>query len=129
MTPPDVYRKLPRCLHLRRSSDFSRNRRTGVRARTPHFVVCRSDGPEGGTRLGLVVGRRVGSAVERNRVKRRLREIFRLNRSLMPEASDLVIVALPGAVDLGYEDMEKEILGCLTGQGKGRTGRKEPRPG
>jgi len=46
-------------------------------------------------RLGLSVSRRVGSAVTRNRIKRRLREAFRLNRHALPTGVDLVVAVRP----------------------------------
>lgn len=51
----------------------------------------RTVGPEG-WRLGLAVTKKTGSAVQRNRVKRVLREFFRLHRALMPDAVDVVAV-------------------------------------
>lgn len=52
------------------------------------------------SRLGLSVGRRVGSAVRRNRVKRLLREAYRLTRHELPRGYDLVVVVHP------HEEME-----------------------
>ncbi|MEA3509339.1 MAG: ribonuclease P protein component, partial [candidate division NC10 bacterium] len=49
-------------------------------------------GPGTRRRLGVAVSNRVGGAVARNRMKRRLREHFRLNRDLMPKGLDLVVV-------------------------------------
>ena len=76
-----------------------------------------------------MVGRKVGSAVLRNGVKRRLREIFRQNRERVPASADIVMVALPGAAVLGYEEMQREILGCISRLVKTAPERKEPRPG
>jgi ribonuclease P protein component len=47
------------------------------------------------TRLGLSVSRKVGSAPHRNRIKRRIREAFRLNRPSLPVGYDLVVVVRP----------------------------------
>jgi ribonuclease P protein component len=53
------------------------------------------------SRLGLVVSRRVGGAVERNRVKRVVREWFRQNRTQLPFTADLVVIARKDAARLG----------------------------
>jgi ribonuclease P protein component len=59
-------------------------------------------------RLGLVVTRRLGKAVKRNRVKRLLREFFRRHKTELP-AVDLVIMAKKGAAVLGYHQVEEEL--------------------
>jgi ribonuclease P protein component len=51
--------------------------------------------------------------VARNRVKRRLREIFRIDGQRFPDGTDVVVVALPGAALLGYDEIRKQILDCL----------------
>lgn len=60
--------------------------------------------------MGLTVSRRVGGAVVRNRVKRRIREWFRGNREILPEGLDLVVIARRGAGELSGT----EIAGRLT---------------
>ena len=60
-------------------------------------------------RLGLTVSRRVGGAVVRTRVKRRLREWFRRHRALIPRGKDLVIIARPAAAAAGAEELEREL--------------------
>ena len=63
---------------------------------------------EGHPRLGLVVTRRLGKAVQRNRVKRLLREFFRRHQTGLP-AFDLVIMAKKGAQALSYHQVEEEL--------------------
>ena len=102
--------RLPRGARLRDARDFARVNRDGQRRATPHFVaVCapaRADGPP---RLGLAVSRRVGNAVARNRVKRRVREWFRRNRRLLPAASDWVVIARSGAAELDAAATASEL--------------------
>jgi ribonuclease P protein component len=82
---------------LRKHSDFERVYKQGRRHFSPHmtvFFLRRAAGalPQEGSRIGFTVGRVLGAAVERNRIKRRLREAVRLRRSLLE-------LALEGAVD------------------------------
>jgi ribonuclease P protein component len=68
---------------------------------------------EGGPRLGITVTRRVGNAVARNRVKRRVRECFRRRRSELDRPVDVVVIARRGAVDLESEQVESELATLL----------------
>jgi ribonuclease P protein component len=92
---PDARRR-----RLSRSGDFDRVYREG-NSRGNRFLVLHSfaraeDDRGNGTRLGLSVGRRIGKAVTRNKVKRAVREAFwELSESFPPE-HDYVIVARPG---------------------------------
>ena len=61
-----------------------------------------------GPRLGLVVTKRLGKAVQRNRVKRLLREFFRRHRKHLPPI-DLVVMAKKGAEGLVYHQVEEEL--------------------
>ena len=65
--------------------------------------------PSGPTRLGLTVSRKIGGAVARNRVKRILREFFRLSYDLWPFPVDLVVVARQGAAKLSYAELADEL--------------------
>jgi ribonuclease P protein component len=62
-------------------------------------------------RLGVTVSRRVGGAVVRNRVKRRLREWFRTSRVRAVGAVDLVVIARPAAATLTSEALRRELDG------------------
>lgn len=61
-------------------------------------------------RLGVTVSRKVGVAVVRNRVKRMLRETFRLERSHLSPALDLVVNAHPSIVGRSRREIEQEFL-------------------
>ena len=67
------------------------------------------------TRVGLTVSTKLGHAVVRNRVRRRLREIVRHNASCLPSGYDLVIVARTAAVEAEFAALEKSFR-TLTGR-------------
>jgi len=56
------------------------------------------------------VSRKVGGAVQRNVLKRRIREIFRLNQSKLIQGVELVIIPRKEAVVLSYQDLEKRLI-------------------
>jgi ribonuclease P protein component len=105
--PRGTTRRRPR---LSRSADFQRVYRQGDSVSSRHFVLYafpreHSDGMpdapgEGDIRLGVSVGRRVGGAVERNRVKRLLREAFWALPERVSPSHDYVVVARQGAAEL-----------------------------
>ena len=88
---------------LSRSAEFERVYRQG-RSKGNRFLVLYAfprEEPEGeGPRLGLSVGRRVGGAVDRTRVKRVLREAFWEEARRLPAGSDYVVVARPESLGL-----------------------------
>ena len=96
---------------MRRSDDFRRTTRSGVRIGRPTLVVHAAYFPDAGDRrVGIVVGRSVGNAVTRNRVRRRLRHLAADQLTRTPPGVCLVVRALPRAatdpaevpVDIAY---------------------------
>jgi len=85
----------PPALRLRKRREFDAVFRDGTRASDAVLAVHAL--PNGGAdpRLGLAVGKAVGGSVVRNRVKRRLREAFRLHREELPPGHDLVVIPRP----------------------------------
>lgn len=85
---------------LHRSAEFLRLQRIGVRFQSPHFVLYagRLEHEPERARLGVTVSRRIGNAVVRNRVKRRVRECFRKAiRAGLPAGTSIVVIARGGA--------------------------------
>jgi ribonuclease P protein component len=97
---------------LRRRRDYLRVQAQGRRLYTRHFGVTLAPPETLVPRLGLVVTRRFGKAVRRNRMKRLLREFFRRHKALLPP-QDLVIMAKPGAAALNYWRVAEELGGLL----------------
>jgi ribonuclease P protein component len=95
---------------LRGGRDFQRTFRRGLRLDGRLFVVVMARTEQAASRLGLAVGRRVGSAVVRNRVKRLLREVFRKNKRTIPWPGDLVVVAKAEIAGQSYDEIEGEFL-------------------
>jgi ribonuclease P protein component len=77
-------------MRLRCRDDFQQAFRSGVRASDRRLTVWADHNGLTHSRLGIVVGRRYGGAVQRNRFKRLLREAFRLNRERLPVGLDFV---------------------------------------
>ena len=92
---------LGRRSRLTRSAEFDRVYRQGRSFANRYLAVYAFPRPgDEATRLGLSVGRKVGRSVDRNRVKRVLREAFAGRREGSPDPYDVVIVARPDALEL-----------------------------
>jgi len=111
-----VDQRLRRHERLTARTDYTRCYRHGRRLRTKYFTVYAYRRGECVTRLGLAVGKAVGIAVVRNRVKRRLRELFRRRKALVPRGYDLFVRAVPTSAPASYTALEAawcEVMAML----------------
>ena len=92
---------------------FRRLYRKGSSAANRYLVLYYRRNGSNENRIGLTVGAKLGCAVRRNRVRRRLRELYRLHRQEMLPGYDLIVVARVRAVDMPYAKLEKQYLRCL----------------
>jgi ribonuclease P protein component len=106
--------RLPRARRLTRSGDIRELFRRGKRSRTAHLDVLDSASPAAHARVGLVVPKHRRSGVARNLVKRRLREILRLE--VLPRlndaglALDVLVRARREAYDAGFGVLRDELV-------------------
>lgn len=92
-----------------KDEEFRQIYRKGKRRHTKNFTVIVSPNSQGHTRLGLRAGKRVGSAVKRNRIKRLVREFFRLNQHRLPGSQDYLIIAKKEVNNLNYNQVFDEF--------------------
>ena len=114
MSVPPKPRRLGRASRIKQSRDFARLKQAGQRAVNGCLIANWLRLPGGSaSRLGVVVSRKVGGSVVRSRVKRLLRESFRLHQHELAEPLDIVLVARPSIAGRALADVEKDFLGTL----------------
>ncbi len=106
-------------LRLRSNADFQRVRRAGRSVANPLLVLQYVRNPAGQNRFGFAVGKKVGGAVERNLIKRRLREWLRIHYEAgrLQAGIDLVLIARTAA-----SGAESQVLGGALQDLLGRAG-------
>lgn len=101
---------LPRGERLRKRAGFQAVQGKGRKLHTDSFLVfVLPQKIPRATRLGITVSKKVGGSVERNRVKRLVREAFRRRKALFPQGLDLVFVAKRSAVEAEFDQVVREI--------------------
>ncbi len=95
---------------LKQNHEFRRLYHKGKSAVSPYFAIyCRRTGrPE--SRLGITTGVKLGHAVKRNFVRRRIRELYRTNESKFSPGYDIVVVARTRAIFGRYAELERSFL-------------------
>ena len=102
--------KFPPSLRLLRHADFERVYKQGRRHFAAHLTVFYLPRPEAASvRVGFTVGRVLGGAVDRNRMKRRLREAVRLQRPESLPGMDVVINPKKSLLKAQFKDIQQEI--------------------
>lgn len=98
-----------KCERLLNRADFVNPNRSGIRYNTKYFIFILKQNGLGITRLGVTVSKRVGNAVKRNRVKRLIREFFRLNKPCFPQGYDVIAIAKKDASCLDLRNINEEF--------------------
>lgn len=108
-------------LRLRRPADFARVKRLGAAFRHPDLLI-RVRENETHNRYGIVISRRHGNAVARNRFKRRARAILTDLHASLNQGFDVVVLARPGSVEQPFGDLQRTLKRLLVRAGLVGTG-------
>jgi ribonuclease P protein component len=103
--------RLPRRRRVRKRADYLAIQGQGRRLTGTHYLLFARPRPDGKpeARFGVTVSRKVGGAVQRNKVKRWVRESCRRMSGELPAGVDLVFIARPSAARAGYEPTAREL--------------------
>ena len=98
---------------VKREKDFKAIFKEGTSFANRKFVIYRLENKQKHFRVGLSVSKRLGNAVTRNQIKRRIRHILQNAKAEISEDVDFVVIARNGVEALGYAEMEKNLLHVL----------------
>ena len=101
-------RRFLKCHHIRSSADFDKVYAARQRSGDDHLLIFALENNLEWSRIGLSVSRKHGGAVRRNRIKRLLREAFRLCRDELPTGFDFVLIPRQGA-DSDLDDYTRSL--------------------
>lgn len=104
-------------LFLRKSKDFDRVKREGTRLQTPLFNLIFTISSSAGVRVGIVVGRRMGKAVTRNRAKRIFRELVRKTNHVLVKGHDLIVFPKRAALSTNHRALTEAWMEALAHEG------------
>jgi ribonuclease P protein component len=110
MSAPIKRFTFPKARRLTKPTEFDQVKENGRVQRGKFLVLSVATGDGNGFRVGFVTSRAVGSAVVRNRVRRRLREIVRKHQHEIRDSIWIVTIARAGALAARYEQLEAEWL-------------------
>ena len=96
-------------ISLTSNAQFKRAYGKGTSAVCAGFVLYARRNGQRVNRLGLTVSKKLGGAVKRNRARRRLKEMYRLNEDMLRKGFDIVLVARAGALYLRFDKLESEF--------------------
>ena len=100
----------PRDERMQSQQEFDQVKREGVSCSGQYLVLAANFRPlESSKRVGFIISKRVGRAVIRNRVRRRLREVYRLRRQGILGGYRMVLIARPAAALAGFELLDAEF--------------------
>ena len=98
---------------VKREKDFKAIFKEGTSFANRKFVIYRLENKQKHFRVGLSVSKRLGNAVTRNQIKRRIRHIIQNVQGSLEENVDFVVIARKGVETLEYAEMEKNLLHVL----------------
>lgn len=104
----------PKAARLLERRDFLFLQQRGKKRHSQNFLVITAPAQQQRSRLGITASRRFGNAVVRNRMKRLLREFFRIHQTLITPARDIIVIPKAGAQHLTLLQIEEELGKALS---------------
>ena len=104
---------MKKSFRVKREKDFKAIFKDGTSFANRKFVVYQLENQQNHFRVGLSVSKKLGNAVTRNQIKRRIRHILLSVREHLADNVDFIVIARKGVESLDYAEMEKNLLHVL----------------
>ncbi|MDO5718263.1 MAG: ribonuclease P protein component [Tissierellia bacterium] len=101
---------MEKSLRLRKNSDFQAVYKRGKNYWNREFTILIKKNNLSITRIGFTVTKKYGTAVERNKIKRRLREIIRNNQHSLVEGYDIIIIPKKNTANMSFHELNRSII-------------------
>lgn len=98
---------------IKRNAEFARVYSQGMSKADRNLVLYALANGQEESRFGVSVSKKIGNSVVRHRIKRRLKEVFRLNEEHFRRGKDYVVIARAHARDAEYAELEKSLTGLM----------------
>jgi len=98
---------------IKKKKEFLLTYKKGSRYRGKYFTVIFLTNNRSYSRLAAVAGKKVGNAVVRNKVKRRLKALFRKNKGLLKNCKDLIFIAKENIAKTSWKDLQKDFIKAM----------------
>ena len=98
---------------IKKRKDFLLIYKDGKRHRGKAFNLIHLANNLGFSRIAIVVSRKIGNSVERNKIKRNMRDLFRKNKDLLKVHADMIVIPNKGILDISRSDLQKEYLAAV----------------
>ena len=97
---------------IKKSKDFNRIFAQGIKINSEHFLLIYLHADE--KRFGFAVSQKIKGAVNKNKARRRLRELVRINQYKIPDNLNVIFIAKPGTEKVRFDILENELLQMLS---------------
>ncbi len=105
---------------IRNKKEFLRLYKKGSRYRGKYFNLIYISNDLSFSRMAVVISKKVGNAVKRNKIKRQMRTLFRRNKDLLESSLDILIVAKKEIIDASWLKLQEEYFSALRSIGQNR---------
>lgn len=95
---------------LKKNSDFQKVYREGKSYANRYFVMYKMENGTAWNRIGISVSKKVGNSVVRHRIKRLVKEAYRLHEDMFHNSFDVVVIARVAAKEISYQEAESALL-------------------
>ena len=97
-------------IRIKSKKEFDNIIKQGENIKNKYFILYYVQKKENQSRFGIAVGKKLGNAVVRNKIKRQLREIIKLSKNKFPKGKDYIIIIRKESLNLNFLEMKENLI-------------------